>query len=139
VSTLVSVETHRAATLVRKRIPERSTQQAHRGRNGGRPPSFDATDYTQRNTVERAINTLKQFRTVATRYDKRVYIFAETIDVASIRIWLRDSVPWSTGQALVPIQAVAGCHTRWMQAGYLCFVEPSSVPNECFIRSFGRR
>jgi transposase len=77
-------------------IPERSDQQAHRarrGRNGGRPPRFDPADYTQRNTVERAINKLKQFRAVATRYDKRAYIFAGTIDVASIRIWLRDPVP----------------------------------------------
>jgi transposase len=77
-------------------IPERSNQQANRtrrGRNGGRPPSFDPADYTQRNTVERAINKLKQFRAVATRYDKRAYIFAGTVDVASIRIWLRDPVP----------------------------------------------
>jgi hypothetical protein len=29
---------------------------------------------------------------VATRYDKRDYIFRGTIDVASIRIWLRDPV-----------------------------------------------
>jgi transposase len=35
----------------------------------------------------------KQFRAVATRYDKRAYIFADTIDVTSIRIWLRDPVP----------------------------------------------
>jgi hypothetical protein len=29
---------------------------------------------------------------MATRYDKRAYIFAGTVDVASIRIWLRDPV-----------------------------------------------
>ena len=81
---------------IRATIPERSNQQAHRtrrGRNGGRPPAFDPADYIQRNTVERAINKLKQFRAVATRYDKRAYIFAGTVDVASIRIWLRDPVP----------------------------------------------
>ena len=58
-----------------------------------RPPRFDSADYKQRNTVERAISKLKQFRAVATRYDKRAYIFAGTVDVASIRIWLRDPVP----------------------------------------------
>jgi transposase len=80
---------------IRATIPEPSNQQAHRarrGRCGGRPPTFDPGDYKQRNTVERAINKLKQFRAVATRYDKREYIFAGTVDVASIRIWLRDPV-----------------------------------------------
>jgi transposase len=43
-----------------------------------------------RTVVERCINKLKQFRAVATRYDKREYIFHSTIDVASIRIWLCD-------------------------------------------------
>jgi hypothetical protein len=32
-------------------------------------------------------------RAVATRYDKRDYTFRGTIDLASIRIWLRDPVP----------------------------------------------
>jgi transposase len=36
---------------------------------------------------------LKQFRAVATRYDKRERIYQGTIDVASISIWLRDPVP----------------------------------------------
>ncbi len=58
----------------------------------GRPPAFDEQAYKERNTVERCIGKLKQFRAVATRYDKREIIFAGTIDVASIQIWLRDPV-----------------------------------------------
>jgi transposase len=42
--------------------------------------------------VERASNKLKGHRAVATRYDCD-YMFRGTIDVASIRIWLRDPVP----------------------------------------------
>ena len=54
------------------------------------PPAFDRTIYKLRNTVERAINKLKAFRGVATRYDKRDYMYQATIDVATIKIWLRD-------------------------------------------------
>ncbi|QQM38173.1 transposase [Streptomyces liliifuscus] len=46
--------------------------------------------YGDRNTVERAINLLKQNRMVATRYDKRAATFDVTVQVASIRSWLRD-------------------------------------------------
>lgn len=62
------------------------------GSKGGRPPTFDPAAYEDRNTVERCINKLRQFRAVATRYDKRERIYQGTIDVASIRIWLRDPV-----------------------------------------------
>ncbi|MER7277995.1 transposase [Dactylosporangium sp. NPDC000244] len=53
--------------------PERADQQANRrkhGAAGGQPPALDAERYKQRNTVERAVGKLKQFRAVATRYDK---------------------------------------------------------------------
>ncbi|GAA4263461.1 hypothetical protein GCM10022255_108220 [Dactylosporangium darangshiense] len=40
--------------------------------------------------VERAVGKLKQFRAVATRYDKRAFMYRATVDVATIKIWLRD-------------------------------------------------
>ena len=76
-------------------IPEPADQIKHRrnrGSRGGRPPAFDPERYRQRNVVERTINKLKQFRAVATRYDKRDYMFRAAIDVASICIWLKDPV-----------------------------------------------
>jgi transposase len=58
---------------------------------GGHPPSTPG-HYKERNTVERCFAKLKQFRAVATRYDKRDFMYQATVDVASIRIWLRDPV-----------------------------------------------
>lgn len=54
-------------------IPERSDQIARRkakGSSGGRPPAFDREICRDRNTVERSFGRLKQWRAIATRYDK---------------------------------------------------------------------
>lgn len=39
--------------------------------------------------MERTINALKNFRAVATRFDKRAYVFYGSVTVAAIRLWLR--------------------------------------------------
>ncbi|WP_415924789.1 IS5 family transposase [Streptomyces sp. AK08-01B] len=77
---------------IRHTIPEKTDSQAARrrkGSRGGRPPGFDSERYKKRNTIERAINKLKQARAVGTRYDKRGYIFLGTATVAALMIWLR--------------------------------------------------
>ncbi|MFD6825053.1 IS5 family transposase [Streptomyces sp. NPDC060085] len=73
-------------------IPERRDQRRHRlnrGPRGGRPTGFDSEHYKKRNTVERAINRLKGFRAVATRYKKRAYVYLGTVTLAALLIWLR--------------------------------------------------
>ncbi|WP_251016751.1 IS5 family transposase [Streptomyces sp. ISL-99] len=77
---------------IRHVIPEKSdTKKARRrrGSRGGRPAYFDKIRYKARNTVERAINRIKHFRAVATRYDKRGYVFLGTVTAAALLIWLR--------------------------------------------------
>ena len=52
-------------------------------------PAFDPILYRQRNQVERFFGKLKHFRAVATRYDKRDDNFLASVQLASLRIWLR--------------------------------------------------
>ncbi len=54
-----------------------------------RRPAFSPFLYRYRNLVERFFNKLKHFRAIATRYDKRDDNFLASIQLASIRIWLR--------------------------------------------------
>ncbi|MET8009161.1 IS5 family transposase [Streptomyces sp. NPDC005271] len=77
---------------IKHTIPEPRNQRAnrrHRGSRGGRPTGFDRGVYRRRNEVERTVNALKESRAVATRYDKRAYVFHGTVTLAAIRLWLR--------------------------------------------------
>ena len=49
---------------------------------------FDKTVYARRNMVERCINRLKQWRSLATRYEKRAANYRAMVVIASIVIWL---------------------------------------------------
>ncbi len=48
-----------------------------------------AAVYAARSWIERLINQLKQFRAVATRYDKRAVNYLGMALIASIKIWLK--------------------------------------------------
>jgi transposase len=68
-----------------------STNQPSPSRRQGRTATtVRRRDLKQRKVVERCINRLKGYRAVASRYDKRDYMYRGTVDIASIRIWLRD-------------------------------------------------
>jgi putative transposase len=58
-----------------------------RNRKVQRP--YDAQLYKERNLIERFFNKLKQFRRVATRYEKRGVHYLAVLLIASILLWLR--------------------------------------------------
>lgn len=71
--------------------PERLDHRAARlrkGAKGGRPPAFDALAYRLRNTVERLANRLKDFRAIATRYDKHASSYRACILIVMVILWL---------------------------------------------------
>jgi len=49
---------------------------------------FSREIYRQRNIVERAINRLKQWRPIATRYEKLASNYTAMITIACIWLWL---------------------------------------------------
>jgi len=53
------------------------------------PRTFDPNTYKERNRIERFFNKLKQFRRVATRYDKLLANFIGFVQLAAIAILLR--------------------------------------------------
>jgi transposase len=65
---------------IRYTIPRRSDQT--------RTGPFDKAIYRERNHVERLINRLKQYRRIATRYEKRSENYRAFLTIAAILLWL---------------------------------------------------
>ncbi len=62
-------------------IPPKSNRKIQR--------DYDRDLYKERNLIERMFNKLKQFRRIATRYDKRASSFLSFIHLAATLIWLQ--------------------------------------------------
>lgn len=80
---------------------------AKRNRKANFP--FSAWVYRQRNLIERFFNKLKQFRGIATRYDKDPRNFLAAIKLAAIRIWIRSLGVYALGPMAtryVPVKVV---------------------------------
>ena len=57
-------------------------------RNEKRRGPLDREIYRRRNLVERTINRLKQFRRIATRYEKKAKNYLAMLQLASILLWI---------------------------------------------------
>jgi transposase len=83
-------------TLLRRRgiahtIAQPGDQAANRRRKGsagGRPVGFDKARYARRNVVERGFCQVKQWRGLATRYDKHARNYAGALNLAALLTWL---------------------------------------------------
>lgn len=73
-------------------IPDKRDQAAarkRRGSKGGRPPGLDAAAYKGRNVVERFFALAKQWRGIATRYDKLAITYRAGVTLCAILAWQR--------------------------------------------------
>jgi len=75
-------------------VPDHQPQPQIRKKSGrymsmSRPPAFDVDAYKGRNVVERSFNAIKQWRGLATRYDKLAVIYRGGAVLAAILAWLR--------------------------------------------------
>jgi transposase len=65
--------------------------------NRREPIPCDFRRYRDRNRIERMFGHLKQFRRIATRYDKTALSFASFLNLAAIRKWLPHFVNAASG------------------------------------------
>ncbi len=86
------VRDHLRRRKITATIPEPADRIANRkrkGPKGGRPPKFDSGSYKGRNTVERRFCDFKQWRGLATRYDKHAVVYRAGVLIAAVVAWLR--------------------------------------------------
>lgn len=87
-----AIRTHLRERGITAVIPEPADQIGHRqrrGARGGRPPTFDPADYKHRNVIERRFNHLKQWRGLATRYDKHATNYRAAVVLNAVIAWTR--------------------------------------------------
>ena len=73
-------------------IPQKRDETASRqskGSRGGRPPGFDAVAYKGRNVFERSFALAKQWRGLATRYDKLALTYCAAVVLAACITWTK--------------------------------------------------
>ena len=62
-------------------IPPRSNRKT--------PIEYDREAYKRRNLIERCVNRLKQFRRIATRYEKTARAYLSMLSIAAARLWIK--------------------------------------------------
>ncbi|WP_394278385.1 IS5 family transposase [Microbacterium sp.] len=87
-----AIRGHLRSRGIRAVIPEPDDQKGHRkrrGSRGGRPVEHDADDYKNRNVIERRYCHIKQWRGLATRYDKLAIVYRAAVVLNAVIAWTR--------------------------------------------------
>jgi putative transposase len=76
------------ATSLRKRLAASKTEAVIPSTRSRKVPiPYDAAAYISRNLIERAFCRIKDWRRIATRYDKLAINFASAIAIAAVILW----------------------------------------------------
>lgn len=92
-----AIRSHLRERGIQAVIPQPSDQIGHRlrrGSRGGRPVTYDRDDYRNRNVIERRFASLRQWRGIATRYDKLATVYRSAAVLHAVIAWsahLRDT------------------------------------------------
>jgi transposase len=81
---------------IRAVIPKKADQAAHRkkrGSRGGRPVGHDRDLYQERDTAERRINRIKEWRGLAFRFDKTPESYLAGLHLRGAILWVRSLRP----------------------------------------------
>ena len=87
-----AIRSHLRSRGIKAVIPEPDDQKGHRkrrGSRGGRPVGLDTADYKNRNVIERRYCHIKQWRGLATRYDKHAIIYRAAVVLHTVIAWTR--------------------------------------------------
>jgi len=74
--------------------PRRSRRARHRAGHPAKgeskkPIGYDREVYKRRNLIERCVNALKQFRRIATRYEKTARAFLSMLCIGAAKLWIK--------------------------------------------------
>ena len=85
-----AIRTHLHARGIKAVIPELADQQGHCrrcGARGGRSVGLNAAAYQDRNVAEGQYAPLKQWRGLATRYDKYTTVYLAAVPLNAVTAW----------------------------------------------------
>lgn len=74
---------------IKAMIPEKKLRKGTRRRKKGPRPRFDKNTYKERASVEQSIGWLKEYRRIATRYEKLAVNFLAMVKLAFIRRYFK--------------------------------------------------
>jgi transposase len=75
---------------IRGDLADRGTQPVIPPRSNRKTPiEYDREAYKRRNLIERCVNRLKQFRRIATPYEKTARAYLSMLCIAAAKLWIK--------------------------------------------------